>query len=600
MIPLRRYWDLLSTYLAVHRLKMVVVAALIFVGIGLQLAQPLVIRHFVDSAVEGAPVRVLTVTALLYIAVALTYQVSSVAQTYFAEDVGWSTTNALRADLALHCLRLDMPFHLKHTPGQLIERIDGDVAALSSFFSRLALNFLSSALLLIGSLAVIATIDPRIALVFAIFAAVGVLILRAMRGVGVPFNTLDRDTAMHLFGFIQERLAGTEDIRARGAAPYVLRGLWSVMRDRMHARVRAGTVSMVQWGVMIMLFAAGTALTFALGGALFQAGRITIGTVLLLISYTSLVTRPMSQLSQQLDELQRATASITRVQELLDQSTALSSAASGTLPGGALGISFEGVTFSYPRTSSRQSEAKGPTTPVPPLEPAHLALDGVSFTLQPGRVLGLLGRTGSGKTTLTRLLLRLYDPMAGGIRLGGVDLRDVSPHDVRERVGMVTQEVQLFAGTVRDNLTFFNRDLSDARVRDALEALELDGWLRGLPQGLDSPLASGGAGLSAGEAQLLAFARVFLRNPGLVILDEASSRLDPATERRLERAVNVLLERRTGIVVAHRLATVQRADEIVILESGQIAEHGSRAALAADPESRFAALLRTGLEVAFA
>ena len=121
MIPLRRYWDLLSTYLAVHRLKMVVVAALIFVGIGLQLAQPLVIRHFVDSAVEGAPVRVLTVTALLYIAVAITYQVSSVAQTYFAEDVGWSTTNALRADLALHCLRLDMPFHLKHTPGQLIE-----------------------------------------------------------------------------------------------------------------------------------------------------------------------------------------------------------------------------------------------------------------------------------------------------------------------------------------------------------------------------------------------------------------------------------------------------------------------------------------------
>jgi ABC-type multidrug transport system fused ATPase/permease subunit len=212
----------------------------------------------------------------------------------------------------------------------------------------------------------------------------------------------------------------------------------------------------------------------------------------------------------------------------------------------------------------------------------------------------VLGRTGSGKTTITRLLLRLYPPMAGTVRLGGVDLTQTRIGDVRERVGMVTQEVQLFEGSVRDNLTFFNTGVSDTQIRSALDALGLRTWYDALPAGLDTPLSSRGAGLSAGEAQLLAFARVFLKNPGLVILDEASSRLDPATERRIERAVDVLLGGRTAIIVAHRLATVQRADEILILEDGQVREYGPRVALASDPQSRFAALLRTGLEVVLA
>jgi ABC-type multidrug transport system fused ATPase/permease subunit len=227
-------------------------------------------------------------------------------------------------------------------------------------------------------------------------------------------------------------------------------------------------------------------------------------------------------------------------------------------------------------------------------------LHDVSFSLDPGQVLGLLGRTGAGKTTIARLLLRLYDPTSGTVSVGGVDLRSVAPRDVRERVALVTQEVQLFAASVRDNLTFFNREIDDARIVGALEALGLERWYRSLPFGLDTPLAADGSGLSAGEAQLVAFARVFLCDPGLVILDEASSRLDPATERAIERAVDVLLRGRTGIVIAHRLATVARADSLLILEGGCVVEYGERTALAADEASRFASLLRTGLEVVLA
>jgi ATP-binding cassette subfamily B protein len=217
-------------------------------------------------------------------------------------------------------------------------------------------------------------------------------------------------------------------------------------------------------------------------------------------------------------------------------------------------------------------------------------------------VLGLLGRTGSGKTTLSRLLFRLYGPTSGAIRFGDVDIRDIALHDLREHIGMVTQDVQLFQATVRDNLTFFNRRIGNDQIERVLKELRLWDWVQSLPDGLNTPLASGGQGLSAGEAQLLAFTRVFLKNPGLVILDEASSRMDPVTENLLDQAVDRLFHAppRTGIIIAHRLQTVQRADDILILENGSVVEYGARERLAADPGSRFYSLLQTGLEEALA
>jgi ATP-binding cassette subfamily B protein len=227
----------------------------------------------------------------------------------------------------------------------------------------------------------------------------------------------------------------------------------------------------------------------------------------------------------------------------------------------------------------------------------QLVLEGVSFRVQPGHTLGVLGRTGSGKTTLTRLLFRFYDPAAGTVRLGGVDTRELSPRLVRERIGLVTQDVQLFRATVRENVTLFDDTVDDARIVEAFEDLGLGGWYATLPEGLDTVLGAGG-GLSAGEAQLLAFTRVFLRDPGLVILDEASSRLDPATERLIDGAVDRLLSGRTGIIIAHRLATITRVDSVLVLERGRVVEHGPRDTLARDPQTRLARLLRAGLESA--
>ncbi len=214
------------------------------------------------------------------------------------------------------------------------------------------------------------------------------------------------------------------------------------------------------------------------------------------------------------------------------------------IPEGPVSVEFDKVSFAYHAGTD--------------------VLQDVSFRLESGRVLGLLGRTGSGKTSMSRLLFRLYDPDRGNVRVGDANVRDVRLADLRRRVGLVTQEVQLFQASVRQNLNLFDNSIDDRRMVDVLEELGLGLWYSSLPDGLDSELTSAGGQLSAGEAQLIAFARVLLKEPDIVILDEAWSRLDPVTERRIEQAVLRLLEGRTAIVIAHRLATLRIVDQVMI------------------------------------
>jgi ABC-type multidrug transport system fused ATPase/permease subunit len=309
-------------------------------------------------------------------------------------------------------------------------------------------------------------------------------------------------------------------------------------------------------------------------------GRLTIGSVYLIFHYTEMIRHPMDQIREQMADLQKAGAGIERVKELFARDSNLDTTGGQRLPHGPLSLGFDHLGFAYEDEAST----------------GELVLQDIDLEVAADRVVGVLGRTGSGKSTLARLLTRLYDPMDGDLRLGGIPVREAHIGDLRARVGMVTQEVQLFRATVRDNMTFFDTTIDDDRLWEVLFDLGLGDWVAGLPNALDTMLEAGGTGLSAGQAQLLALARIFLRDPGLVILDEASSRLDPATEMLIERAVGRLMVGRTGVIIAHRLATVERADDILILEAGRVIEFGERVALAADPNSRFSRLLETGME----
>lgn len=570
--PYQQIW---ITYLRPLWGKVALLVAFLLFSIGLGLGGPLLTAGFIDGARAGAAPRTLVLYAIAYLLVGLSAQACSAVGNYLAADVGWLATNQMRGDLLRHCLALDLPFHNAHTPGEMIERVDGDITKLSNLFSVLVFRILGSILTLVGALVILfLKIHWLTGLSMTVFVLLAFYVLLQRRKVAVKAFRAEREAIAVQYGFLEERLGGMEDLKANGATAYVLRRFLQIARPvfftmRSAAMARAG-----MWLTAGLIFALGTVIMLAFGAYLFSTGHLTLGCVVLLFQYRTMLYGPLEQITRQLQDLQEAGASIGRVQEIFALQPAITDGV-GKAPADAT-LAFEHVTFSYHANQS--------------------VLKDISFTLTPGRTLGLLGRTGSGKSTITRLLFRLYDVDDGCIRLGGVDVRALKQRELRRQIGMVTQDVQLFQATVRDNLTFFDHAIPDARILQVIREMELQEWYDGLSEGLDTRIAAGGAGLSAGEAQLLAFTRVFLTNPRVVLLDEPSSRLDPATERLVERAVAELLDGRTCIIIAHRLATVQHVDDIMILHDGEVLEYGERARLAADPSSHFAQLLLAGME----
>ncbi len=572
-LSMRQYRALLGKYLKPQWRKALLMAALLLVSIGLQLVEPQILRFFIDTAMAQGALQSLMNAAVLYLFAAIGIQILSAFANYLGADVGWSATNLVRGDLAKHTMNLDMKFHNSRTAGEMIERIDGDVTALSDFFSQFSVRVFGGLLLLLGILGVLWFENVWVGLAMTVFVVLEFFVLYLARERAVPATRLEREANAKLFGFIEERLAGIEDIRANGGGAHAMHRFNATMRDFYSNSKRAWMLRSTIWMSGYGMFIVGMTVTIAAAIYLVTKGSISVGTGYLVLQYMFMLQNPIEQITQQMQTLQKAAASIGRINELFAMTSELPVGKNLRLPTGAIAISFEKVNFAYD------------DKPI---------LKDISFNLKPGTVLGLLGRTGSGKTTLTRLLFRFYDVTSGTVRLNGVDVREANLAELHKGVGMVTQEVQLFQASVRDNLTFFDTSIADERIKNVLTELGLIEWLEFLPEGLNTKISAAGGNLSAGEAQLLAFARVFLKDPGLIILDEPSSRLDPATEKRLEIAVNKLLRGRTAIIIAHRLDTVQRADEIMILDNGKILEHDHREKLANNPHSRFSQLLQTG------
>ncbi|MBD2360323.1 ABC transporter ATP-binding protein [Anabaena minutissima FACHB-250] len=587
-IGLRQYWNLLVDYLKPQKGRVVKFAIALLVSIGLQILNPQILRYFIDTAVAGGDDlrsigdhhQKLFLAAFLFIGVALITQFMTITATFYGENVAWTATNALRADLVEHCLRLDLSFHKYRTPGELVERIDGDVQQLSEFFSKFTIRILGNLLMMLGVIVVLFAEDWRAGLAISLFALTALSTLIKLRTIAVFHWGGYRQFSAEFFGFLGEQLIGMEDIRANGAKNYVMHRFYKIIRNWLPIFHKARLADTILWVTTNGIFTLGSVIALTVGAYLWSQEAITIGTVYLLYYYTTILSEPIEQIRNQFEDLQQADASIYRIHDLLQIQSQLRASTNKSIPPGALSIAFENVSFAY--------NDKG-------LETGDLVLQNISFNLPAGQVLGLLGRTGSGKSTLARLLLRLYDSQSGSIQLGGVPIDQTPLKELPGKVGLVTQDVQLFQTTVRNNLTFFNPDISSDRIHETIEMLGLSEWLHSLPNGLDTTLGPDSSGLSAGQAQLLAFTRVFLKDPGLVILDEASSRLDPMTERLIEKAIDKLLMGRTAIIIAHRLATVERANQILILDKGKVSEYGEREELANNLNSRFAQLLQAGL-----
>jgi ATP-binding cassette, subfamily B, bacterial len=576
-----QYLGILKTYVWPRWRSVLILFSLLLTVVGLELLSPLILARFIDGALAAKPLSDLFTLAVIFLVLAALIQLGSVAESYVASNLGLRATNDLRADLALHCLTLDMSFHNQRSPGELIERVDGDVGNLSNFFSRFVTDLLGNAVLLLGVLIALFSIDWRVGAALSIFVLCLLGVLYALRNVGVAFFMAESEARAKFFGFLEERLTGTEDLRPNGGVSYVMRKFFEHVRLLFRAQLRANAVGMGLYSTSLILFSFGTVIALGLGATLFQRGVITLGMVYMIFRYTELLIRPIDVIGRQLQDLQQAGASLVRVQELLGIQTKLQDSGYLQTPSGALAVAFNNVSFSYSDSETVQ-------------EPV---LSNITFSLAAGKKLGLLGRTGSGKTTLTRLLFRFFDPVSGTIYLNHQPLPDLTLNSVTGSVAMVTQDIQLFHATVRDNLTLFKKDIADEAILAAIAEVGLETWYQALEHGLDTLLEPAGTSLSAGQAQLLAFVRVFLKDPGLIILDEASSRLDPATEQQLEQAIEKLLRGRTAIIIAHRLKTLERVDEILILDHGRCLESGNREVLK-HSDSRFAALLQSGLDEA--
>ena len=547
----------------------------VLVGLGafLTILGPLVVRRIVDTAAAGTTTAEITRLALVFLGIALLAQLLAVIVAWLATVAAWRTTNGLRLTMTRHVLSLDHEFHRTHTPGELIQRVDGDITSVSDFLSQVVTKAAGASMLVAGMIVVLTVLDWRLGLGMAVYVAGALGVIVRSRHRAVSESSDEMGALGRLYGGIEERLTAAEDLRANGAADHVA---WRFVEDSegaLTSAVRRERAFLVMWWFVQGAVAAGWVIALVLGAVLYGAGTITLGTAFLLFQYVLLVARPLEEVVHELETVQKANGAMTRVQELLDIRPNVLDEGTTSPPSGPLTVDVADVSFDY-----------GDARPI---------LREVGVRIGRGRSVGIVGRTGSGKTTFSRLVLRLVEPTRGVVSLGDVPIGDIPLSELRRRVALVPQEVELFAGSVRDNVTLFDDEPADADVAAALRGVGLDALA---DAGLHRELGTAGAGLSAGEAQLLALARVWLRDPDLLVLDEATARVDPATELRIEAAVVELMRGRTTLVIAHRLSTLHSVDEIIVFEHGRIVEHGDRADLVGDDESRFSGLLTMSLE----
>lgn len=564
-------WAFLLQTMKPHRRRLGLLFLTLLISITVSVLTPFVTSKFIDGVIGTASAQHLITLAIITILLAFVAQCVAVAETWSAESLSWDTTNAVRLDLIRHVLSLDTPFHTSHTVGELIDRVDGDVSQLTRFLSRFVVMVVGNSLLILAVLAMLFTLDVRIAATLGFVVLIAFLTLTSIRKRATPLWRKERDASAHWYGELSEHLEGLEDIQAACAAPWVLGKNTLATRAWYTATMRAQMMGYAMVSSTVALFGVGTAAVLGLAVIQAQNGMMTIGSVYLVFQYTLMLRTPVEQIRNELQDFQQADASVRRVIQLLNQQPTLLNAGTSALRTGQHSIVLENVTFSW--------------------KPGQTVLNNVNLTFPPGSITGIVGRTGSGKTTLTRLVCRMIDPDMGSVRFDGVNLRDVPLEQIRAKIGVMSQDVRVIHATLRENLTWFDGSINDHTLIAALNEVGLGEWFQELSDGLDTWLGIGGVSLSAGESQLIACTRILLRNPEIVILDEASSRLDPATERKLHVAFTKVLRNRTALIIAHRLETVSFADDILVMENGKVVEHGQRLALIANPQSRFSQMI---------
>jgi ATP-binding cassette subfamily B protein len=562
---LRRTFAMLRPYRAQVLLALVVMVS----ATGALLAGPALVRYAIDHGLSEGDAGALNLAAATYVGVALAGVGLGRLQIWLVARIGESFLRDLRVKVFDHLQSLSLDFFGGEQTGRLVSRMTSDIDALTELVQFGLVMFVTNALLLIGSVVVIVAMSPELAVVCLVSVPIVLAASIRFRRRSNRAYLIVRDRIGQTLSTLQEDLTGVREIQAFAREDIEEQRFSRHNRAQLQANLDAARIASFYFPVVELAGVATTAAVVGVGGWLVHADAITVGTVAAFVLYLGNLFEPIQQLSQLFNTLQSAGAALAKLFGLLDTEPSVREDPDAVDLPARGSIAVEGVGFSY--------DGRVPV------------LAGVDLTIAPGERLAVVGPTGAGKSTLAKLVARLHDPTEGTIRMGGVDLRHATLASLRERITVVPQEGFLFGGTVRDNVRVGRFGASDAEVEGALRVVGAYERFAALPDGLDTEVRERGSRLSAGERQLVSLARAALANPELLVLDEATSNLDPGTEAMVEAAMTVLMEGRTVIVIAHRLTTAERADRVAVVDDGRLVEVGTHDDLVR-AEGRYAAL----------
>ena len=551
----RRNMRRLLPYFRPYRWRVLATIALMLVVTGAALATPALAQVAIDDGITAGSVRALLVIVAVFVVIGVAGWIAGYWQAYLSSWVGNRVLLDLRRQVFRHLMRLELGHHERTPTGRSVSRLTADIEAVNQLVVEGATSLVINGLTLIGVVIILLAYDWKLAVAaFLIFPLLAVgtwwFRVRATRA-----YRLTRERVAVVLSVLQENLSGIRVVQAHGREEEARRRFREANLEYRRANMSTITVSGAYFPGVELLAALGTALILWYGGNRVLDADLSVGVMVAFIGYLASFFDPIQQLSQLYNTFQAAMAALEKIFGVLETDPRIADAPDAVdLPDVAGRIDLDGVSFGYGR---------------------EYVIRDVDLHVEPGTTVALVGATGAGKSTLAKLIARLYDPDEGAVRIDGIDLREVREESLRAAMGIVPQEGHLFSGTIAENVRFAHPLATDEDVRRALDAVGALAFVDDLPDGIDTDVQERGARLSAGQRQLICFARALVPDPRLVVLDEATSSIDIATERRIEDALDRLLEGRTAVIIAHRLSTIRRADVIVVVEDGRIAETGS-------------------------
>jgi ATP-binding cassette subfamily B protein len=575
----------LLSLLRPYRARVAWMMVALLIATAAALAPPYLAGKAIDDGIVPGDASALTLIVIAFLISAVALWAATYAQTYLVGWVGQRALQDLRERIYTHLQKMSIGFYTRNRPGVLISRMTNDVQALDTLVTDGIVTLFSSTLTLVGVIVILLALDAQLALItfitFPLLALASIIFRVASAGA----YKLTREKIANVTAYLQESLSGIRVVRSFGQEPRHIDEMERLNEENREANMRTVWLNASYFPAVELLSAVGTAGILLFGGYQVIDGNAEIGVLFSFVGYLATFFDPIQQISQLYTTYQQGMAALDKIFDLLDTEPDTVDRPGAIDPGEIRGeIRIEGVSFSYAE-DTRMALAAQPDAPPPdpdaPEPPQGWALRDIDLTILPGQTVALVGETGAGKSTLAKLVARFYDPQAGRITVDGHDLRDLDAAALRSRLGIVPQEGFLFSGTVRENVAFGRPDASEEQIVAALTAVGGVDMLAALPDGIETEVGERGSQLSAGQRQIVAFARALLAEPAILILDEATSNVDVRTERRIEQGLRRLLAGRSAIVIAHRLSTIRNAARIVVLDGGRIAESGTHEELLA-------------------